>query len=60
MKKVYDKSEEVDPGRQHDWNDMALGFLLARGVSPEYNNWELLSSYTCGDFERMKEALSRL
>lgn len=54
---VYDHQAEIDPTEEYDWNDVALGFLLARGVDHGFTGWELLSSYTCGDRERMLDAL---
>ncbi len=59
---VYDHADEIDGDGTNgsDWNDMALGFLLARGVDHGFTNWELLSSYTCGDQDRMQRALDEI
>lgn len=57
MSAVFDRSDEIHGSEDIHWNDMALGFLVARGVDSGFTDWELLSSYTCGDEERMREAL---
>ena len=57
---VYGRAAEIDGSDDIDWNDMALGFLLARGVDSGFTNWELLSSYTCGDVARMQCALDEI
>jgi hypothetical protein len=40
-----------DPQGTHDWNSLAMGFLLACGVHPKYLTWGLLSNLSCGRFD---------
>lgn len=54
---VFSRATEIDPDGELDWNDMALGWLMARGVDHGFTNWEILSSYTCGDHPRMTRSL---
>lgn len=46
---VYDRAEEIDHDADIDWSDMALGFLLARGVDYGFIPYDLLSVYSCLD-----------
>lgn len=32
---VFDRQHEIDPTFERDWFDMAFGFFLARGLSPD-------------------------
>ena len=34
-KNVWDKQEEVDPGNERDWADLALGYFIGLGMSIE-------------------------
>lgn len=44
---------------RHDWNSMALGFLVARGADYRVtDDWELLSAFTCGDKPRAEAAIA--
>ncbi len=49
-------------GDEYDWNAIALGFLVARGVGVKHldNNgmWDLLSALNCGDRARYLAALT--
>lgn len=60
MREVYDGDVLDDEDEDHDWNTLALGFLLARGVDPTLLGWDFLSSYTCADKPRMEKALARI
>lgn len=60
MAAVYNRATEIVGADDIDWNDMALGFLIARGVDSGFTGWELLSSYTCGDEARMYAALTEI
>lgn len=58
---VYTKQAVVDAADNddHDWNDIALGFLLARGVDARVaSDWELCASFACGDHDRAAAALT--
>lgn len=47
---VYAKAAVIDPGGALDWKDIALGFLLARGVDPRVaGDWGLCAAFACGD-----------
>ena len=48
---VYARSREIDPVGDHDWHDIALGFLLACGVPRDTLTWTLLTHVSCGAFE---------
>ncbi len=54
---VYQRSDEIDPDEEKDWNALAMGYLLARNVDPAILNWEILSSFTCGDLSRFRRAM---
>ena len=32
---VYDRTPEVDPNEEHDWESIALGFFLALGFTAQ-------------------------
>ena len=32
--RVYDQAEDVDPGNEHHWHSMAIGFALGLGFKP--------------------------
>lgn len=53
------KQTVIDDNDEHDWHDIALGFLLARGVDVRVaGNWELCASLACGDHGRAAAALA--
>lgn len=33
-KDVHDKAEDVDPGDEYDWDGLAIGYFLGKGVEP--------------------------
>jgi hypothetical protein len=57
MRDIYAKSRKIDPDEERDWNAMALGFMVARGVDYRVAvDWELCSAFTCGDRPRAEAA----
>jgi len=34
-KDIWDKQDEVDPGGERDWADLALGYFIGLGMSIE-------------------------
>lgn len=49
----------ADDDERHDWNSMALGFLIARDADYRVaDDWELLSAFTCGDKPRAEAAIA--
>lgn len=60
METFYNRCADLDEDDarfgDHDWNSIALGFLVARGVDPLVCSWEILSSFTCGDLTRFRIA----
>lgn len=61
MAMVYAHAEMVDPELELDWNSMAAGFLIARGVDAKIAvGWELCSSMTCDDYPRYAAAVAIL
>jgi hypothetical protein len=49
---VYAKADTIDPNQNHDWHDLALGFMLACGVPREELSWGFLSDLSCGHFAK--------
>lgn len=49
---MYANWEDIDPGEEKDWGDLAFGWLLARGVEWQLISWELTAALTCGDRPR--------
>lgn len=46
---IFKNGHIIDPNDEKDWNDMAYGYLRAKGIShEEANNWNILSAMTCG------------
>jgi len=43
---VYLRSENIDPGNERDWYDMALGFFLASGIPFESLEYDFLCDMT--------------
>jgi len=31
---VTDRSSEIDPGEEHDWLSLSIGWAIAKGLSP--------------------------
>lgn len=52
---VYANADTIDPNQNHDWHDLALGFMLACGVPREELSWGLLSELSCGHFDKYLE-----
>lgn len=55
---VYANAEAIDPNQNHDWHDLALGFLLACGIPRDELSWGLLSNLSCGQFDSYLEPTS--
>ena len=49
---VYAQARTIDPDQNHDWHDMALGFMLACGMPREELSWAFLSDLSCGHFAK--------
>lgn len=32
---ILDQADEVDPNNEEDWHSMAIGWAIAKGMSPE-------------------------
>jgi len=52
---VYANAQTIDPERNHDWHDIALGFMLACGIPREELSWTMLSNLSCGRFDKYLE-----
>lgn len=55
---VYSREPTIDPNQEIDWGDLAMGFLIGRGVDPGYfapdghaQSYNLLCAMVCGDWE---------
>ena len=46
---LYKHADDIDENQACDWNDIALGFLLARGVSNRYISYALLDAMNFGE-----------
>jgi hypothetical protein len=61
MAMVYAHAKTIDPALELDWNSMATGFLIARGVDVAMAaDWELCASMTCDDEPRYTAAVAAL
>lgn len=49
---VYSQHPTIDAHRDHDWHDIALGFLLACKVPLEVLTWTLLANVANGYFDQ--------
>lgn len=32
---IWDRQKEIDPSDEHDWESIALGWALAKGMTPD-------------------------
>jgi len=48
---VYVNAKTIDLHQECDWNDIAMGFLLACGVPNDTLTWYLLSDLSHGNFD---------
>lgn len=60
LRDVYAHEDDIDPGQEKDWGDLAYGWLLARGVDWQLISWELTAAFTCGDRDRALDEIDAL